>query len=576
MITFRKTAMPLGATLLERMSDFLVWYAKDKKLVKYRKLFEVKEVGNGTMYTWLELEDGTRRPMTQEERKSPKNYPKGARAFRLDKLSSAGYTQTCMYDFEFEGKTYRCGKTSWKTTREGMNSLIKAGRVMAPAENPCYVLFHEDYPVQPLNNIWDDTGGATDMRYVVQTSEKVISRCILMTSDPGDLILDITCGSGTTAYSAEKWGRRWITCDTSRVAITIARQRLLTATFDSYKLADPQKGISSGFVYKSVPHVTLKSIANNEPPSREILYDQPEIDSGKIRISGPFNIEALPVPVVFSPDEAAKFSPYEAARHDSWREQLLSTGIVTAGGTRIRFSRVDPLKGTRWLDAEAWTDEEPQRRAVVCFADSNTLMDTKRVGLALDELEKQRPTPSMMIFAAFQFDPESQYKISATNWPGVTLFMVKMNDDLNTSDLKRNVRTDQSFWLVGQPDAELVRDKDGKYRVRVLGFDYISVKDMKLESGGSDRIAMWMIDPDYNSMEFTPSQIFFPLEGKSGGWNKLAGTLRAEVDQEKIAQYSGTESLPFTVKEGQKVAVKIIDDRGIESMRLLEVKGGRP
>ena len=404
------------------------------------------------------------------------------------------------------------------------------------------------------------------MKYVVQTSTKVIQRCILMTSDPGDLVLDITCGSGTTAYAAEQWGRRWITCDTSRVALAIARQRLLTASFDYYKLADEHGNISAGFMYETVPHITLKSIANNEPPSQETLYDKPLKDTGKVRVSGPFTVESLPAPVVFSPEEAAELDPDEGARQADWREQLLATGIRGKNGERIRFSRVEAVEGTRWLNARAWTDEETPRIAVVCFADTSSLMDSKRAALALDEAEKQRPEPDFVVFAAFQFNPESQELINSTNWPGKTLLQVKMNDDLVNEDLKKKVNTDESFWLVGRPDVELVRTGGGSYKVRVLGFDYYNVKTDKIDSGDADKIAMWMLDPDYNGMTMNPTQVFFPMDK---GWGKLAKTLRAEIDTELIEAYSGTESLEFSAEDGRKIAVKIIDDRGIESMRVL-------
>ena len=163
---------------------------------------------------------------------------------------------------------------------------------------------------------------------------------MLMTTDPGDLVLDITCGSGTTAYVAEQWGRRWITCDTSRVAITLAKQRLLTATYDYYKLAHEAQGVESGFQYKTVPHVTIKAIAQNEPTAREVLYDQPEIDKTKIRITGPFTVEALPAPVVKPLDDIGDIEEDFSAKQTDWRDQLLATGIMGRGGNRLEFSRV--------------------------------------------------------------------------------------------------------------------------------------------------------------------------------------------------------------------------------------------
>ena len=444
---------------------------------------------------------------------------------------------------------------------------------MAPGELPCYVQFHDDFPLQPLSNLWDDTHGATDMKYVVQTSTKVIQRCMLMTTDPGDLVLDITCGSGTTAYVAEQWGRRWITCDTSRVAITLAKQRLMTATFDYYKLAHPEQGVGSGFVYKTVPHITLKSIANNEPPATETLYDQPEIDKDKVRITGPFTVEALPAPVVKPLDDISDWDEDSTAKQTSWRDQLLATGIMGRGGSRLAFSRVEPLSGTKFLQAEAETKEDVPRRAVICFAGETKPMDSRMVSMAMDEVERLRPAPKLVIFAAFQFDPEAAKDIDEFIYPGVTVLKAQMNTDLMTEDLKKKRSSDQSFWLVGQPDVELIPDKRSKtrYKVKVNGFDYYDVKKGTVESGSTSRISMWMLDTDYDGMCLQPTQVFFPMGGKKDGWNKLAKTLKAEVDPDLIEKYAGNESLWFTVQPNSQIAVKIIDDRGIESLKVMRV-----
>lgn len=412
-----------------------------------------------------------------------------------------------------------------------------------------------------------------DKIYVVQTALKAIQRCMLMTTDPGDLVLDITCGSGTTAYVAEQWGRRWITCDTSRVAITLAKQRLMTATFDYYKLAHEEQGVGSGFVYKTVPHITLKSIANNEPPATETLYDQPEIDKTKIRVTGPFTVEALPAPVVKPLDDLGGMEEDVSAKQTDWRDQLLATGILGRGGAKLEFSRVEPLSGTKFLQAEAETKEDTPRRAVICFAGETKPLDSRMVEMALDEAEAMRPAPQLIVFAAFQFDPEAAKNIAETNWPGVTLLQTQMNTDLMTEDLKKKRSSDQSFWLVGQPDVELIRDGRSKtrYKVRVNGFDYYDVKKGTVESGSTSRIAMWMLDTDYDGMCIVPKQVFFPMGGKKDGWNKLAKTLRAEIAPDLIEKFAGNESLWFTVQPYSMIAVKIIDDRGIESLKVIRV-----
>ena len=557
------------------VGDYIIWYAKDKKSLKYHRLFENKADAKSGInnYSNIRLPDGTERSLTPAEKKDLSLIPKGARLFGIHALTSQSGGENARFPIEYNGKTYRINSGSWKTSQEGIQNLIKADRIRATDTRIGYVRFFDDFPVVPLTNAWDDTRGDMGIIYVVQTATKIIQRCILMTTDPGDLVLDITCGSGTTAYVAEQWGRRWITCDTSRVAITLAKQRLMTATFDYYKLAHPEQGVGSGFVYKTVPHITLKSIANNEPPATETLYDQPEIDKGKVRITGPFTVEALPAPVVKPLDDVSDWDEDSTAKQTSWRDQLLATGIMGRGGSRLEFSRVEPLSGTKFLQAEAETKEDVPRRAVICFAGETKPMDSRMVSMALDEVETLRPSPKLIIFAAFQFDPEAAKDIDELNWPGLTVLKAQMNTDLMTDDLKKKRSSDQSFWLVGQPDVELIPDKRSKtrYKVKVNGFDYYDVKKGTVESGSTARIAMWMLDTDYDGMCIEPKQVFFPMGGKKDGWNKLAKTLKAEIDPDLIEKYAGNESLWFTVQPNSQIAVKIIDDRGIESLKVIKV-----
>lgn len=572
-ISFRKKTMPLGASYMEQMHDYIVFYAKDKEKLKFRQLYLPYLPEGSQDWKWVELPDGSRREMTKAERQNYSMLPQGARPYRLKHPNPIGENESNKYPFEFEGKTYYPPQNGWGMEEEKLRKLEKAKRIQVKGNLPNYILFLDDFPVTKLTTPWIDTVGPQGKSYVVQTDTVPIQRCMLMSTDPGDLVLDITCGSGTTAFVAEQWGRRWITCDTSRVAITLAKQRLMTATFEYYKLAHEEQGVGSGFVYKTVPHITLKSIANNEPPASETLYDQPEIDKAKIRISGPFTEEALPAPVVRPLDDLDIAEEDASAKQTDWRDQLLATGILGRGGARLEFSRVEPLSGTRYLQAEAETKEETPRRAVICFAGETKPLDSRMVAMAMDEAENMRPAPKLIIFAAFQFDPEAAKDIDETIWPGVTLLKAQMNTDLMTEDLKKKRSSDQSFWLVGQPDVELIQDGRSKtrFKVRVNGFDYYDVKKGTVESGSTSRIAMWMLDTDYDGMCISPTQVFFPMGGKKDGWNKLAKTLKAEIDPELIEKYAGNESLWFTVQPNSRIAVKIIDDRGIESLKVLRI-----
>lgn len=574
-IPFAKTAS-IKANLLASTYDYLIWYSKKKENTKYRQLYiERVERTDGGTYNCIELADGSWRRLSREELLGVVPLPEG-KCFRAADMSRQG-APSSPQPYEFEGKVYfpSPGRHWAASCPTGMDNLVKENRIVSLSTVLSYKLYESDFPLMKISNVWNDTiiGTFSDKHYVVETATKVIQRCILMTTDPGDLVLDITCGSGTTAYVAEQWGRRWITCDTSRVAITLAKQRLMTATFDYYRLAHEEQGVGSGFVYKTVPHITLKSIANNEPPATETLYDQPEIDKGKVRITGPFTVEALPAPVVKPLDDVSDWDEDSTAKQTSWRDQLLATGIVGRGGSRLEFSRVEPLSGTKFLQAEAETKEDVPRRAVICFAGETKPMDSRMVSMALDEVETLRPAPKLIIFAAFQFDPEAAKDIDELNWPGLTILKAQMNTDLMTEDLKKKRSSDQSFWLVGQPDVELIPDKRSKtrYKVKVNGFDYYDVKKGTVESGSTSRISMWMLDTDYDGMCLQPTQVFFPMGGKKDGWNKLAKTLKAEIDPDLIEKYAGNESLWFTVQPNSQIAVKIIDDRGIESMKVMRV-----
>lgn len=582
-ILYKKTTgagSPNELTAPASVGDYIVWYAKSKDNFKFHTLFKGKiPDGDGSdSYNRIELYNGERLSVSEWEKRektklAAETMPPKARLFTLSCMTSQSGVDKTKYPVELEGQTYVPAKGVWKTSEDGMKKLIAAKRVMPTSKSEIrYVRYFDDFPCMPLTNLWEDCGMA-DKVYVVQTALKTIQRCILMTTDPGDLVLDITCGSGTTAYVAEQWGRRWITCDTSRVAITLAKQRLMTATFDYYKLAHEEQGVGSGFVYKTVPHITLKSIANNEPPAQEILYDQPEIDKTKVRVTGPFTVEALPAPVVKPLDDVVQNDDDISAKQTDWRDQLLATGIQGRGGARLMFSRVEPLSGTRYLQAEAETKEETPRRAVICFAGETKPLDSRMVALALDEAENLRPAPKLIVFAAFQFDPEAAKDIDSTNWPGVTLLKAQMNTDLMTEDLKKKRSSDQSFWLVGQPDVELIKDgrSKTKFKVKVNGFDYYDVKKGTVESGSTSRIAMWMLDTDYDGMCIEPDMVFFPMGGKKDGWNKLAKTLKTEINMDLIDKYAGNESLWFTAQPNTAIAVKIVDDRGIESLKVIRI-----
>ena len=574
-ITFRTTAGDT-TSLLPSMADYIVWFAKDKKHIKFHKIFIDKEIGVGTgsAYNYVEAQDGKIRKLTVKEILNPKLIPQDWKVFTVDNLKRAGFSKTATFEFKFDGKIFHPGSThQWKTNKQGMERLKKAGWLVVMKDTLRYKRYFDDFPITELGNMWTRTQGATDKRYVVQTSPKVIQRCMLMTTDPSDLVFDPTCGGGTTAHVAEQWGRRWITCDTSRVALALTKQRLMTSSYDYYKLNKPNEGISSGFEYRLVPHRTLRSIANDDPPDNETLYDQPVIQSNKTRISGPFTVEAVPAPTVKSIDELSEefetSGNADMSRQHQWRDELSKTGIRGKGGQRVEFSHVESHPATRWLHADAETKDENPKRVMISFGPEHAPLEQRQVEMALEEAHTLVPKPKIVIFAAMQFDPEAAKDIDELNWPGVTVLKAEMNKDLLTEDLKKKRSSNESFWLMGQPDVELQRNEDGKYTVQVKGFDYYDTRTGEIDSGSPARIAMWMLDEDYDGRSVYPQQVFFPMEGNTGGWAKLGKTLQGQIDEDLISKYRGTESIPFEAGPNKRAAVKIIDDRGIESLKIV-------
>lgn len=294
-----KTSIGLGAEFIDNTSNYVIWFSRDKSRLKARPLYRVLEAGKegATRYKKVRLSDLNERPVKVSELSNPETLPSGARLFRDQGLTSRSASATTLFPVEFRGKAYRPSTGGWRTSEVGMGRVVKSDRVLKTGNNVSYRKYFDDFSALSLDNFWSDVSGGITSRadpkiYVVQTSTKIIERCLQMASDPGDLVLDPTCGSGTTAYVAEQWGRRWITIDTSRVALALARARIMGARYPYYLLADSREGqlkeaeitrsapssqpaygnIAHGFVYERVPHITLKSIANNA--EIDVIWDK--------------------------------------------------------------------------------------------------------------------------------------------------------------------------------------------------------------------------------------------------------------------------------------------------------------
>ena len=613
---------------LPEVCDYLLWYAKDKARIKYHQLYEqLDRTEIVELFSWhamVELSDGNTRKLTPQESFDPDEYlPPNSRLFRAMNLCSPGTSTTGRSEpYEWQGRVYPCPDTlHWRVSPAGMDHLAELRRLHSYGSHARldWKWYEKEVPGRQIHNIWHRQMSVSDKRYVVQTANSVLERCILMTSDPGDLVFDPTCGSGTTAYVAEQWGRRWITCDTSRVALALARQRLMTANFDYYALAHPDEGVGSGFVYEKVPKVSAASLAYDEPPQHTILYDRPERNRAKHRVTGPFTVEAVPAPTVLSldaplgdlaetgvPEQTPRTGPAEravapvgpaatgtdsdtgrevagrelpadnsvartgeTARHTQWVDELKAAGVRAKWGQRISFTRLEPLANPH---LHAVGEAEPgSRRAAVAFGPEHAPLEPRRVELAIEQARTLVPEPDLMVFAAFQFDPEAAKDIDETVWPGVELLRAEMNSDLQTDDLKGGRTANESFWLVGQPEVEATRLDDGRWQVEVLGFDYFDVSSGEHVSGDAEEIAVWMLDTDYDGRSLFPHQVFFPSDGRKGGWDKLAKALKASLDTTLMSAYAGAVSLPFEAGGNRRAAVKIVDTRGIESLRVVEL-----
>jgi len=633
-VAFR-TSGGLGSARLRQVFDHLIWYAKSVDLLKFRRLFASKAVGEETMFNSLELPDGTRRSMTSTERTGEDELPPGSRSFQSSDLVSSGTTPSCIFDIEFKGRRFVPGTgRSWKTNASGIERLRWARRLEAPGRTVRYVAFHDDFPVMELTNVWNDTVGELSKTYVVQTSARIVERCTLMTTDPGDLVLDPTCGSGTTAYVAEQWGRRWITIDTSRVALALARQRLMGSRFPYYLLSDSVEGrkkeselsasplpsvevandIRYGFVYERVQHITLRAIANNpdikEGMTREaidaairrhaefeLLYDKPYEDSKKVRVAGPFTVESL------SPHRSLSFAGSavdqtgavnvddgtEPSDGDTTFEQTILANLRTAGiqngrkGERLAFDALESYAGIHIQaigDRGEVTDGGPRRVGITIGPQYGTvgpayIKDAAREANRAGDLD-------LLCVLAFAFDPQ----------------VLGTGDEYVTSeDGFANVAAERRLGrvpvLLVRMNADLVMGEELKKTgagnlFTVFGEPDIEIKD----EGGELRVLLHGVDVyDPNTGEIRSNdtnqialwmidtayneESFFVRQcyftGGQDPYARLKRALKADIDEDAWASLYQTESRPFPRPETGKIAVKVINDYGDEVMKVFSV-----
>jgi adenine-specific DNA-methyltransferase len=626
MVTFKKSS-PLGSKGLAGVVDYLIWYGRSKSNLKMKTLYQNKPIGAGGQYTYIELDDGTRRSMTKEEKVDPTLLPNNARPFRTSDLASAGYTETCFFDFEFEGKTVKMQKRSWKTNKDGMERLINADRLLGTKGVPMYVRYFDDKPVSEYSNLWDDTRSAVDAKYVVQTSETVIQRCLLMSTDPGDLVIDPTCGSGTTAFVAEQFGRRWITIDSSRVALAIAKQRLIGAKFPYYYLSDTEEGrqkeqqisgkpvlggnckgdIRQGFVYQRVPHVTLGSIAQNpdikpgmskkeidaviaKNAEMEFLYDKPYENNKKVRVAGRFTIESL------SPHRSLGFVQYidgdndeAAVAAEEFNETILrnleKSGIQNGlKKERLKFESVEPYAGlfVHAVGTQESGDDTAGRKVAIAVGPQYGTISPSFIKEATREAQ-QIDGIKMLCILGFAFDPaavgaDADYDVvddalgavaRETKLGKLAVVLVRMNTDLLMGDELKKTGAGNLFVVSGEPDIKISSSKDGQVSVEIMGVDVYDPNTDEIRSRSTEEIALWMIDTNYNGESFFVRHCYFP--GGQDHYKQLRRALKTDIDEEAWESLNSVSSRPFAKPDTGKIAVKVINDYGDEVMKVFEV-----
>ncbi|HLC41362.1 MAG TPA: site-specific DNA-methyltransferase [Methylomirabilota bacterium] len=618
-IAFNKTSGS-SSELLPTTVDYLLWFAKVKERVKFQNLYAdgpVSEEG----FDYCEFEDGTICRLDELDPNEQRNY----RRFELDDSSSQGEPASGAKPYRFQGKDYYpTPGRHFSHDTAGMDRLVALGYVMAKGDRLFFKSYLDMARAPRLGDVWLDTqlGGykrRQEKLYVVQTASKVIQRCVLMTTGPGDLVLDPTCGSGTTAYVAEQWGRRWITIDTSRVPLALARQRLLTATYPWYELQDESRGPAGGFVYKRkqnkkgeeiggiIPHITLKSIAKSEPPEEVVLVDKPEQNAAITRVSGPFCVEAtIPTPMDWQ-EGAAEKPAAEPETQMSFVDRMLevlrrSPVLRLEGNKTITLKNVRRPAKTLSLSAEAMVDatalrngatladavqeaEEKngvalplsQKPVAIVFGPENGAVSEKLVYEAAREAHAK--SYARLFVIGFAIQPNARLLVDqCSEVVGIHAAYIQATPDIMMGDLLKNMRSSQIFSVCGLPEIELRKVKskektDGQmYEVELQGLDVFDPVTMENHHRKGEDVPSWFLDTDYNGLCFHVSQAFFP---RTGAWENLKKALKGEYGDTVWDHLAGTVSAPFCDGLHKTIAVKVIDDRGNELMVVRSLSEGK-
>ncbi|MFA5799516.1 MAG: site-specific DNA-methyltransferase [Candidatus Peribacteraceae bacterium] len=556
LIQFR-TSSTKPTKYLSGVCDFIIWYARDCSKFKFRELFTEKiDIPDYEKYQHNETIISVGAARKQGLEINPDNV---SSLFHMP----ASTLQT-KYEFVFEGKKLN-PVNGWRVSENSLKTLAKKGRLILSGSSLKFIKKLSDFPYERINATWVDLWAEQNKDYVVQTSADVIKRCILMTTDPGDIVLDPTCGSGTTAYVAEQWGRRWITIDTSRVALALARTRLMTAKFLYYKLKD-EDSINAGFEYKTVPHVTLKSLANDEEPGQEVLYDQPIENKKIVRVTGPFTVESLSPHRVSDAQEMLSSERFA----ETIVSNLLKAGVQTGRkGARVEFVNLDILPSGPEVQAigEYKTNDGLKKVAVSIGPEFGSVDDD----FVRDAAKVAKRFAGLLVVAATSFEASAFAESSQTD--GLQVMKVKINPDLSMGDLLKKTGSGNLFLAFGEPEVKVKETKAGLV-VEILGVDvYDPVKSEIRSSGSGDPehdIAAWFIDTNYSGDAFFVHHAYFL--GADKPYEKLKKALKADIAEDAWEELYSTVSRPFPKPKTGKIAIKVINHYGDEVMKVYKVE----
>ena len=564
-LIFTKTRSLVASDFVTTICDYILWYAKDKDAAKEKvqKVFLKRQ--DNSLASHFENSDGEVLTIGERNLKEQDGKPIDAyKPFMSDNLIRRPNPEI---KFDWQGRKIQ-GR--FRTNEQGLKRALQANRILFTRSGIRYKFFLDDFPVSPLNHLWDDVIGAQNPIYAVQTNTQVVERCMLMTTNPGDIVLDPTCGSGTTTYVAEQWGRCWITIDTSRVAIALARQRLLTASLQE-ALTDYRKAWRA-----KMDEVNACIAASSED---EVLVDQPEIDRKRVRVSGPFTVEAVQpaeesldvdspidgepedIPDTFDSETDGDNAANAEAYLDKMIRLLRNDGVRFPDNQTLKFAALDPLEGDVLHAEGSWEDDETERRVAVVFGPQHGPVTAMQVEQCLRAA--YRFAYDDLVFAGFSFDGAAQAIIQDDPNPRVRIHIAHINPDVAMGDLLKETPSSQLFTVFGLPRTELEGTENGEYIVKMEGVDTYNPVDNTVRSAGADKVAAWFIDTDYDGRTFCITQAFFP---DKSAWNKIARALKGVIDEDRFEQFSGTESFPFPAGEHACVAVKVIDPRGNEVM----------